>query len=279
MQILFCNSNDKQYQKLLNELMKPIFLDFRFWYDLNLWDSKYESYSIMQNNEIVSNICAYKANILLNGSSYQALSVGAVATKKEYRGRGYARLIMEHIINQYPNVPMYLSANETVTHFYPRFGFERVFEKLPVAKFKINNEITPRKLEFNDVKLWDYVYKRKNISQKLDCLNTESVNLFHIHLGYLKDCIYDISELDTIVIAMQNETILKIIAIFSLRDIQFTDLAKHLPFKHISTIEFGFMPYWNDLAYEMKPYETDPLFVRGVKCELGDFKFPELSIT
>ena len=279
MQILFCNGNDKKYERLLNNLLKPIFLDFQFWYDLNLWDSSYESYSILENDEIVSNVCVFKTNVLLNCKQYQALSIGAVATKSEYRGKGYSRLIMEHIINKYPNVPMYLSANETVIDFYPRFGFERVFEKLPTAQFKIHSEVEPRKISFDNPKIWDYVYKRKNHSSKLDCLNTASVNMFHIHLGYLKDCIYYIPELDTIIIATQKETVLKIIGVFSLRDVTFENLAKYLPFKDVSIIEFGFTPYWNDLEFEMTPYETDPLFVKGVKCELGDFKFPELSIT
>ena len=41
MQVLFCNSNDKHYQEQLNNLLKPIFLDFKFWYDLDLWDHNY----------------------------------------------------------------------------------------------------------------------------------------------------------------------------------------------------------------------------------------------
>jgi len=160
MNISFCNSNDKHYQELLNELMKQIFLDFQFWYDLNLWDANYESYSIIQDDKLVSNICVFKANIVFNGKRFSALSVGAVATKNEYRKKGYSRLIMQYIIDKYPNVPMYLSANETVVDFYPKFGFERIYEKLPVAKYVINNDVKPAKIDTND-KLWEYVYKRR----------------------------------------------------------------------------------------------------------------------
>lgn len=95
---------------MLNNLLKDIFFDFQFWYDLDLWDYNYESYSIIENGEMVSNICVYKAQILFDGNRYDALSVGAVATKKEYRGRRYLRALMEHIIRKYDNVPMYLSA-------------------------------------------------------------------------------------------------------------------------------------------------------------------------
>ena len=279
MQISFCNSNDKEYQKNLNNLLKPIFLDFKFWYDLDLWDNNYESYSIMLNDEIVSNICLYKTNILFNGIQFEALSIGAVATKKEYRGNGYARCIMEHIINKYPDTPMYLYANETVLDFYPKFGFKRIFEKLPIVKYKINNEIAPRKIKFDNPKVWNYVYNKSNFSQKLDCLNTASINMFHIYWGYLKDCIYEIPELNTMVIAEQKERVLKIIGIFSLKEVSFMELSEYLPFNNVDSIEFGFMPYWSDLKFEMKAYEADPQFVRGEKCDLKDYKFPELSIT
>lgn len=154
-----------------------------------------------------------------------ALSLGAVATKKEYRGKGYIRVLMEHIINKYNNIPMYLFANDSVVDFYPRFGFTRTYEKLPVYECDINNEI------------------------------------------------------DTMIIGKQEETTLKLIGAFSLKRISFSELQKFLPFSGIKKIEFGFMPYWSDIEYTMQEYVTDPLFIRNVNCDLGDYKFPELSTT
>ena len=279
MHISFCNRNDEDYQDLLNALLKPIFFDFQFWFKLNLWGSDYESYSIMQDDQIVSNVCVFKTDILMNGKQCQALSVGAVATKEGYRGRGYSRLLMEHIIAKYPDKPMYLSANDTVTDFYPRFGFERVYEKLPTSYSKVNNAVTPNKLRFDNPMIYDYLCERVNISRSLDCLNTASINMFHIHLGYLKEHIYHIPELETIVISKQKDNTLKMIGVFSLKNIFFADLAKYLPFVNVEKIEFGFMPCWDDLDYEMAEYITDPLFAIGIKRKLNDFKFPELSVT
>jgi len=279
MQIIFNNGNDREYQYKLNNLLKDVFFDFRFWYDLNLWDENYESYSIIDNGEIVSNICVYKTQVLFNKKQYFALSVGAVATKKEYRGRGLSRVLMEHIIEKYENVPMYLSANDSVVNFYPRFGFERIYEKLPVCECEINNNVQPNKLVYDDPRVWNYVYNRINFSQKLDCLNTACINIFHIYWGYLRDCIYELPEIDTMVIARQKGDVLKFIGVFSLKDVCFADLIKYLPFNNVKRIEFGFMPCWSDVNCVMKEYETDPLFVRGLHCDLGDFKFPELSVT
>lgn len=279
MEIRFNNGNDKTYQHMLNNLLKEIFFDFQFWYDLNLWDENYESYSIVEDGQMVSNICLYKTEILFNQKRYLALSIGAVATKEAYRGRGYSRILMEHILKKYDGTPMYLFANDRVVDFYPKFGFKRIQEKLPVYRCEIDNGVEPVKLSYDHPKVWDYVYKRVNYSQRLDCLNTASINMFHIHLGYLKDCIFQIPELDTMVIAKQNGTTLKLFGVFSLREISFSDLARLLPFRNVRKIEFGFMPYWSDLHFTMEAYETDPLFVRGIGCDLGDFKFPELSTT
>lgn len=42
MQIVFCNGNDKGYQRRLNHLLKDILFDFQFWSDPDLWDENYE---------------------------------------------------------------------------------------------------------------------------------------------------------------------------------------------------------------------------------------------
>jgi len=279
MQVELCNGSDKKYQQRLNRLLKGIFLDFQFWYDLNLWDDNYESYSIADGDEIVSNICVYKAQLLFRGQTHLALSVSAVATRQDCRGRGLSRRLMEHIIEKYDGIPMYLSANQGVVDFYPRFGFRRVYKKQPVYGGTINNHLEPHRLPYNDPKVWGYVWDRVNFSKELDCLNTASINLFHIHLGYLKDSLFEIPELETMVVAEQQGTTLKLMGVFSLKTIRFADLLRHLPFCHVERIEFGFMPCWSDLSFHMEEQETDPLFVRGLACDLGDFKFPELSVT
>lgn len=279
MEMAYNNSNNKAYQDMLNNLLKDVFLDFKFWYDLDLWDEKYESYSFVDQGEIVSNICVFKTKIIFDGEQHSALSIGAVATKNEYRGRGLVRQLMAHIINKYENIPMYLVANAGVIDFYPKFGFERVYEKQPVYDVAIHNNCEIRKLSCKDPKVWRYVYERVNFSKQLDCMNTASINIFHLYSGYLENCIYELSEIETLVIAEQEGATLKLIAVFSLRDVSFSELIQYLPFQNISRIEFGFMPCWPDIEYVMIDRDTDPLFVRGVSCDLGEFKFPELSIT
>jgi len=279
MQMVFCNGNDKVYQHKLNHLLRNVFFDFQFWYDLGLWDENYESYAMEDNVQIVSNICVYKTQLLADGRVCPALSIGAVATDAAYRSQGLSRTLMERILEKYKDRSMYLFANETVLEFYPRFGFERIRERLPVAEYAIDNDIAPCKLRFDSELVRQHVYNRQNHSQTLDCLNTASINLFHIFAGHLKEHIYHIPALETVVIAAQNEETLKISAVFSLRPVSFAELARQLPVHGVRKIEWGFMPCWEDLVYDMVDAEGDPFFVRGLRDMLCGRKFPELAAT
>jgi len=279
MEISFYNSNDKEYQVKLNKLLSKVFLDFKFWYDLDLWDENYESYSISDDGEIVSNICVYKTHVIFDGKEQLALSIGAVATKIEYRGRGFSRKIMENIIKKYHGVPMYLSANEDVIEFYTKLGFERAYEKLPTIDIEVDNNPAIKKLKFDDDKVKEYVYNRINYSNQMDCLNTASINMFHIHLGYLKEDIYELEELKTMIVAYKSDETLKIKAIYSLEKISFSDLLKSLPFSGIKKIEFGFMPTYENLNLSMVEDDADPWFIRNISCDISNIKFPELSTT
>jgi len=279
MEINFCNSNNKDYQKKLNNLLKDVFFDFKFFYDLDLWNKDYESYSITIDHEIVSNICIYKTHIIFNAQQIKALSIGAVATREDYRGRGYSKYIMEYIFEKYPNMPMYLSANDDVIEFYKKLGFSRVYEKEVFIKESINNDLVPQLINYNDPIIWHYLEKRVNFSSTLDCLNAQAINMFHIHFGYLKDSIYLLVSIDTLLIAKQNKNQLHITGVFSKKYIRFSDLVESLPFKGVTEITFGFMPSWEDCSYQMRDYKCDALFVKNINCDLGDFKFPELAIT
>ncbi len=280
MDFVFCNSNDKDYQKKLNRFLKEIFLDFQFWYDLDLWDHNYESYAIEEDGEIVSNVCVYKTRILFREKEYDALSVGAVATREDYRGRGYAKLLMNRVMDAYLNRPVYLFANENALGFYEKLGFKRQYEKIPVLGYEIDNlELPERKLRHDDPRVYDSVFGNRSFSRELDCINTGSVNLFHLYSGEWDGCIYQIPEIETIVVAKKEGEELLLQGVFSKKRISFSEMAQKLPFSGVKRVRLSFMPQWDDVTFRMEERPGDSLFVKNIDCDLGDFKFPELSTT
>jgi GNAT superfamily N-acetyltransferase len=277
--IAFCNSDDKAYQRGLNALLSQVFFDFSFWYDLGLWDQRYESYAIVENGLFLANLCVFKTDIRWHGAVRPALSLGAVTVHPEHRGKGYARALMEYLQERYPATPVYLSANESVLDFYPRFGFRRVYGKLPVTHCAVENAATPRKLAFDDPKVADYVRGRTQFSAALDCANTDSITMFHIHLGPYRDCLYELPEHQTLLVAEQEDETLHLIGMFARRPVAWHELLPRLPFAGVRRVTFGFMPDALGAPYAMEPYEADPFFVRGVDADVSGLHFPELSLT
>lgn len=72
--------------------------------------------------------CIAAARILPPGVSYAEASIGRVATHIDFRGKGLGKITMElcleTILEQYGPVPIRISAQTYLTHFYRAFGFE-----------------------------------------------------------------------------------------------------------------------------------------------------------
>ncbi len=279
MEFVFNNGNDKEYQRGLNVLLTKVFQDFSFWMDQDLWDERYESYAIVEDGRFVSNICVFRTQVLWRGEPHLALSLGAVCTDPDYRGRGYSRMLMDRVLERYPHTPMYLSANPSVVEFYPKFGFQRVYEKRPMLSCAIDNALPPKKLTYNDPKVYEYVRGRKNFSRLLDCANTETVAMFDLYQRPFVDSLYEVPECKAMVVAEQQGDVLTLYGVYALRNLAWDELQARLPFAGVRRVEFGFMPDGLGVPYAMEEFDGEIVFVRNLGVELGDFKFPDLSFT
>ncbi len=280
MEFVHCNSNDKAYQRGLNQLLSTVFQDFSFWLDQDLWDQRYESFAIVEDGLFVANICVFHTDILCRGQRRRALSLGAVCTLPAYRGRGYSRALMERILAQYPQTPMYLSANPSVLAFYPRFGFRRVTEMLPALSQCIDNDVSACKLAYGDPRIWAHVRDRVNFSPTLDCANTDTVTMFDIAQGDLADSIYALPEVSALVVGRQQDARLHLAAVFATKPLTWDILLPWLPFRGVERVTFGFMPdaLGAPFTLEEEP-DQELIFVRGEPWDLAQWKFPELSWT
>ncbi|MCL2421887.1 MAG: GNAT family N-acetyltransferase [Defluviitaleaceae bacterium] len=275
-------SNNPKYEALLDDFIQEVFgFSFAPWFEQKLWDERYISYSIIEEGKMLSNVCIYKTEMLVQGQRAQALSFGAVGTRKCAKGKGLSRLLMEHVLSLHPNTPAYLFANESVLDFYPRFGFRPVQTYKPVITAKINNDPAKAiKLDEDDEIVTKAISERAVFSNLVDCLNTAPIQMFHMLLEYAED-IYYLPAHDAVVIAQQEGSELFIADVMAKKPIDFETLKAALPFESVDTIEFGFSPDWLGVTPIWEPADMadEPFFVRGEWNLPDKFCYPAMSET
>ena len=282
MELKFQNRNNHQYEKLFNELIENVFgFSFSDWHSLELWDERYESYSIVENNKMLSNVCLFRVNLCINTENVTAYQLGAVATHTDHRGKGLSREILSQITEKYPNNLMFLFANERAVDFYPKFGFKRVYNSLALLPKEIDNpDILGHNLGMTSDTVKNYLYNGRPLSSQIDCLNTQPIVYFHFIMEY-KNNIYHIPEIDSMVVAKQSGDNLFIPYINVPSEIDFDEICKRLPFSGVKTISFGFAPdnLNIDCSYKKLLSDNESMFVKGSIELPNQFVFPALAKT
>lgn len=283
MEIISGYRDDFKYRSMLNDLMMTVFgFSFEYWYSLGKWDDRYNCYSVFDGDRIISNIGVQKYDLLVKGRSVQAIQLGAVATREEYRGRGLSRMLMEMVLSIYSDKAAFLFGDESALEYYPKFGFERINEIQPyvnVAPSGIRSRVV--KISSDSDILYRLLENRTNYSRRVDVTNASAVNLFNIIMRF-KDDIYYIPEYDAVLIATKDGNKADVWDLICSGEISLEGIVQHLPFFGIDIIEFGFTPDWITDDYSARSfdrYDTQGyLFVRDI--DPGDgFKFPSLAIT
>jgi len=275
------NSCDPIYTAAYDNLIKDVFhFSFEPWVARNLWDERYESYSIIENGKMLANVSIFKTDMLVNGQPIRAHQYGAVATRKSERGKGLSRLLMNHTLNKYPDTPAFLGANETVIDFYPHFGFKPVQTYYPEIDIGINNspEIAV-KCHPDDEAVQRALHNRQIYSNILDSVNTQPVQICQMLTnGMYRNHIYFLPGCEAVTIAAQEGDELFLAEVIPTKTISMDALAKELPFQGVTSIEFGFNPDWLGINPRWEPLD-EPYFIKG-KWNLPEyFRFPALSET
>ncbi len=282
--------DDKKYRNQLFDLIDVVFpkYDFRKWYETGYWFNEYVPFSIEQNGKIVSNVSISKMKVYLNGNLINAIQFGTVATHPDYRKRNLSRYLMEYVIDKYEDSTdlMFLFANDSVTEFYPKFGFERKHESV----FKLTDNLPKptygaRKLRIdnsNDNALITNFIENRCITTKLfGAVDFGFITMWHL-LNIFPHDIYYLEDDNAIFVITEENNELHIwdyIAPF-VNDFNAL-LPKIIENENLKAVHFYFSP--DALAYPFdETYKTDdsPFFVRGEFLEDGiKFKFPATAQT
>jgi len=275
------NSCDPIYTVAYDELIKEVFnFSFQPWVERRLWDERYESYSFIKNGKMLSNVSIYKTDMLINCQPVRAHQFGAVATRADERGKGLSRQLMEYVLEKYPNIPVFLGANQNVTNFYPLFGFKPVQTFRPIIDIEINNPTREWiKCHPDDDVIQKALYRETVYSDILDSINTQPVKFCQMLTNpRFKNNIWFSPSHELVVVARQEKQSLFISDVISQKPIRFESLAQGLPFTGVKHVEFEFNPDWMGVNPEWKPLD-EPYFIKGNWNLPEHFRFPALSET
>lgn len=65
-----------------------------------------------------------------------SVELASIAVIPEYQGRGIARMIIQHLLAQHPQSPLYLMCRSVLQPFYEKFGFRPATEDEMPPHFK-----------------------------------------------------------------------------------------------------------------------------------------------
>ena len=282
MKITMNTGNNPAYEAMFDDLIQSVFgFSFAPWFARKLWDKNYESYAIIEDGNMLSNVCIYKSDLLINGEKVSAIQFGAVATRPCARGRGLSRQIMEHVLALYSTRFAYLFANESVLDFYPPFGFKQVQTYGAEISVAIDNDPKAAvKCGLDDERLQAALQNKRMHSNIMDCVGSAPIQMFHYIMAYAKD-IYYLPQCQAVVVATQKGDRLFVADVLSQRAITFEEIAAELPFCDVKKVAFGFSPDWLGITPTWTPtnMQTDPFFVRGSYPLPEKFCFPVTSMT
>ena len=222
-------------------------ISFEEWDKKGFWDDTYCCYAFSKEDEIIANVSVSVSTLIIDGQAKKALQIGTVMTRPAYRGQGLARELMEKVLADSIDVDIiYLFANESVLHFYPKFGFaHRKQTRFVMETSSLQLEpVEVKRMDLQDaatLKLfYDTVTHRMPVSLTLGTLQNENIVMFHALHAY-SDCIYYVSKLEVIVVAKELFDCIQLVDVISKHPVRIEKVLAALPIEK-PLIEFGFTP-------------------------------------
>lgn len=280
------NGKDDRFRAGLNALTEKTFgFSFENWYAGGYWKGKYIPYSFMDGDKVVSNVSANLMDLEVFGEKKKYIQLGTVMTDEAYKKQGLCRVLMEKVLADYKDKSdlIYLFANDSAVHFYPKFGFTEMDQYVCTKSInKIGNGGVFKKLNMDDGNDRAIVYNKSKkalpISQISMCNNGE-LAMFYCN-GFMKNSVYYAPIYDAVVISDFDKDTLKLFDIFCEKEISVDDIINCLVNENMKKVQLYFTPK-KTAPYEIKPIEwEDTLFVLGKDKDLFEgkkFMFPELS--
>ena len=278
--------NERLREGLNNLTEKTYGFNFRRWYESGYWGKEYIPYSLLDDDKLVANVSVSIMKINILGEEKNYIQIGTVMTDEEYRNQGLSRFLMEEVLHEWENKCdcIYLFANDTVLDFYPKFGFERVYEhQYSIKKNKEKDSEKVRKINIddnNDKGFLENIISNSIQISKLYVKENKNLIMFYC-LDFLKDNIYYIENYNAIAICEYNGEELFIQDVFMDKEIDLNIIINSLISKETKVIRLGFTPI-NIEGYnkELLNDDNDALYIKSKNESIFNYEnimFPTLS--
>ena len=201
--------NNEVLRASFNRLAEKTFgLNFENWYRNGFWKDNYIPYSVVIDGEVVSNVSVNACNMNYKGKLVKLIQLGTIMTDDDYRGKGYARALMEEVMKDYDGKVdgIYLFANDSVLEFYPKFGFKEAKEYQFTKDVTISGECTAQNVPLRDKIDFDRtveILDTKKQNAQLYMVDNPGLYMFYLsqfmteNLFYIEECnSYAIAEVE-----------------------------------------------------------------------------------
>lgn len=220
-------------------------LDLSEWESAGYWDYAYTPFSFFDGEQVVSSVCVYSLEAVIDGEPARVAQISGVGTLPAWRRRGLNRQLTEHALEwaRDAHQAVFLFADTDAVPFYTAVGFT------PIDEFVECVEVRPAASKGGAVKLdpgkkehRDRIYKcaegRGPVSEKFSVLNPK---LFAFHcLHSLKDRVYEIPDLECLVCYERPDGCLKIFDIVSEKPPAFEQIYQYIACDGDREVEFHF---------------------------------------
>lgn len=272
---------DERYRQSFNHLSRKVFgLDFEEWYKQGFWTEKYSPYSLVFNNNVVANISVNTMEFAIEGKPVNAIQLGTVMTDPDFRNQGLSKALMECVLNDLRQKQqlIYLYANDSVTEFYPRFGFAKAKEYNYSGMFSKDDRHSFYKLNIGKTKDRDIIMRLTSNTipvSRISMVNNLELLMFYL-ISFMSDNIYYSKKLDLVAVVEFEDQDMRLIDVFCERSFNLEEIISSLITKDSMKVYLGFTP-WEDKDYQIDLIDSDDtFFVLNGSFDL-EGRFPMLS--
>lgn len=262
---------NEDLRKSFFSLAKETFgIRFETWHKHGFWNDRYIPFSYVKNGNVIANVSVNLVDLIIEGNRKSAVQLGTVMTHPDYRGNGLSASLMYKVLEEFENKFdfIYLFANDSVLHFYPKFGFRPVEEHIYYAdSFSSQSKKVVRKLNGNEEKDLRFIYKyaseRMPLSQSFGTDCTQGILMYYC-MNIFPNNIYYMEDEDVIVMYERNEKQIDLYDIIGRKRFSIQNVISAILEPSDEKVMFHFTPDFKELQAKSIGYDGN-LFVKERK--------------